>query len=121
MPRFMIADADPASRKAIFLWLIYKMGIDEIVEAADGNELVKQMDESQPDIILMDWGLPNRPTLKYCQEIQHKKPALKWIILSVDSSVFDEAKDYSPWFLQKGTSPEQFFLLIQNVIKNLNK
>ncbi len=116
MPRVIIADPDPPSRKALMLWLVYKMGVDEIVLVADGEELMEQIEEAIPDIILMDWDLPNRPPLEYCQDVQSKHSALQWVILSVNGAVSKEAMHLSPWFLQKGAAPEAIFSLLKKVI-----
>lgn len=116
MPRVVIADPDSTSRKALILWLIYKMGIDEIVQVANGDELKEQIEETVPDIILMDWGIPNRPSLEYCQDIQQKHPKLQWVILSVDASVSETAKCCSLWFLQKGISPATVYSFLTEVI-----
>ncbi|NUM43575.1 MAG: response regulator transcription factor [Anaerolineales bacterium] len=117
MPSVIIADPDPTSRKALMLWLVYKMGVDEIVQVADGEELIKQIEIAVPDIILMDWDLPHRPPLEYCQDVQLNHSALQWVILSVNGIVSEEARCWFPWFLQKGASPEAIFSLLKKVIR----
>jgi hypothetical protein len=64
----------------------------------------------------MDWAIPNRPPLAYCLDVVRKKPGLKWVVLSVDAAVAQEARACSPWFIQKGASPEAVFSLLKKVI-----
>ncbi|HLF89524.1 MAG TPA: response regulator [Anaerolineales bacterium] len=117
MTRVIIADPDPKSRNAFFLWLVYKLGIDEIIQASDGERLMEHLKQDIPDVVLMDWSLPDRPAPEFCKKLQERHPGLRWIILSIDAEVSIQAMSYSRWFLQKGSSPEKVFLLLQELIK----
>lgn len=113
MMRVLIADPDPKSRNALFLWLTYKFGVDEIIQVSDGGRLREQLEHDIPNLILMDWSLPDRPTAEFCQEIQEKIPTLRWVILSVDADISGQV-DASSWlFLQKGSPPDEVFLTLQ--------
>jgi DNA-binding NarL/FixJ family response regulator len=56
--RILIADHQPAVRSAVGLLLNEKLGLDTVGEAADNQGLLAQLDDLQPDIILIDWELP---------------------------------------------------------------
>jgi DNA-binding NarL/FixJ family response regulator len=114
--RVIIADPDSKSRNAILLWLVYKLGIDEIIQVSNGDSLMEALEDNIPDLIMMDWSLPQRPPLEVFRKIQEESPHLQWIILSVNADTWKQAKKYTHWFLQKGLPPENLLTLVQEVI-----
>lgn len=115
MPRIIIADPDPYSRNALFLWLIYKSGVDEIVKVKDGDTLGRMISELPPALVLMDWSLPGRPDASACARYRDLY-GTRWIILSVDDSVAEAARSCSPWFIRKGSSPDEILDLIRTAL-----
>ena len=116
MARIIIADPDPASRNALFLWLAYKQGVEDIIQVSDGAELACALAESIPDVIMMDWALPDRPAPEFIRGIREKHPELRWIIMSVDSEIALQAAGCSDWFIRKGSSPEGMFSVIKKIL-----
>jgi DNA-binding NarL/FixJ family response regulator len=58
--RILIADRQAALRSAIRLFLEKQPHLHVVGEAADVQELLSQIETTQPDIILLDWGLGDR-------------------------------------------------------------
>jgi DNA-binding NarL/FixJ family response regulator len=56
---------------------------EEIHEAANGSEAIQSVEESQPDIILMDARMPTMSGLQATRLIKAKWPQIKIVILSV--------------------------------------
>jgi DNA-binding NarL/FixJ family response regulator len=58
-----------------------------IGEASDGLEAVKKAEELQPDLVLLDLGLPKLNGMEAARRIRRLAPNSKILIVSQDSSV----------------------------------
>jgi DNA-binding NarL/FixJ family response regulator len=58
-----------------------------IGEASDGSEAVRKAEELQPDLILLDIGLPKLNGIEAARQIRKHSPVSKILFLSQDSSV----------------------------------
>lgn len=56
-PRIMIAD-DLQVMRRLLKSSLSKAGFQEIIEASNGEELLKKLDEVPPDIVICDWDMP---------------------------------------------------------------
>lgn len=63
-----------------------------IQTAPDGIKALKMISESQPELVLLDLGLPNMSGESVCLEIRKKYPDLKVIILSARNDTLDIVK-----------------------------
>jgi len=68
MTRYLIADPDYTSRKAIALLLTYRLHAEEIFDAVDGDELVDRLAQVSPHILLVDCALPGLPAPQVFQD-----------------------------------------------------
>jgi DNA-binding NarL/FixJ family response regulator len=59
--RVLIADRHAATRSALRILLKEEPGLNVVGEAADGQELLAQLDATRPDIVVLDWELPGKP------------------------------------------------------------
>lgn len=69
----LVEDEEP-----IILLLTYNLQLEDytLIVARDGDEAVSLAINEQPDLILLDWMLPNRSGLSVCKTIR-KHPALR--------------------------------------------
>jgi two-component system, NarL family, response regulator DesR len=58
MTRVLLADPDLVVRSSMALLLRHKLGVDEIIEVSDGDQLHERALAFQPDLLLLDWQLP---------------------------------------------------------------
>ena len=117
MIRALIADPDLSTRRALALWLTYRFGIQDVVQVPDGNGLAESLSLSVPDLILMDWSIPNRPGQEFYAKIQAKNPLLRWFILSVNPDVPQGADEVMMKFIQKGSDLSELEAAIKEVIQ----
>jgi DNA-binding NarL/FixJ family response regulator len=61
-------------------------GLQIVGEASDGLEAVRQVEELQPDIILLDIGLPTLNGIQAARRIRNLSPRSKIIFVSAESS-----------------------------------
>lgn len=50
--------------------ILSKLGHTDIVEAADGVEGLKKIEESTPDLILLAWNMPNMDGLTFLKKVR---------------------------------------------------
>ena len=107
MIRIIIADPDPATRKALTLLLRRKMGTNGIVEVGDVETLISTLADASPDLLLLDWRLYGSPAPETCRLLQKAYPHLKIVLLSVDADDAVAAKEAGALFIHKGASPDE--------------
>lgn len=107
MTRYLIADPDYTSRKAIALLLTYRLHAEEIFDAVDGEELVERLAQVSPHILLVDCALPGLPAPQVFQDYRHAHPDSILVLLSVDNAHAVKARAYGAAFIFKGLSAEE--------------
>jgi DNA-binding NarL/FixJ family response regulator len=116
MPRVLIADPDPASSNAILLWLVHRLGVEEILQVADGNCLLEQLVTGQVDAVLMDGALPNRPDPEFFQAYRTTRPNLVLVLLSEKAELSALAEEYAATFVHKALPPSDFLEALQPLL-----
>ncbi len=106
MIRVVIADPDPATRKALTLLLQRKMDRNSIVEVGDVETLIRTLAGESPDLLLLDWRLYGSPAPDTCRLLQKAYPNLKIILLSVNAEDEAAAREAGAEFIHKGASPD---------------
>jgi len=106
MIQILIADADPAARKALNLLLQRKLCIDEIYEVADVESLISALANTPPIWLFLDRKLYGSPPLETCRLLQKAFPHLKIVLLSLDASDEVIARSAGVDFIHKGAAPE---------------
>jgi len=107
MIRIIIADSDPATRKAITLLLQRKLGTNGLIEVGDVETLISTLAGESPDLLLLDWRLYGSPAPDTCRLLQKAYPHLIIILLSVNTEDEASAKEAGAGFIHKGASPDE--------------
>ena len=107
---------------------LYRMGLSMLLgkaeeitlcaEAADGLEGIKAARENNPDVILMDIGLPNIDGIEATQRIKDFNPDVKVLIFTSrdsENDVFEAFKAGADGYIMKGATPEQTLAAIKAV------
>lgn len=91
--RVMIADDHPIVRDGLKKLLSLEDDIEVVAVASDGREVLDQVSEHQPDIILLDLRMPNLDGISTLQTLAQKNCPAKVIILtaSEDKNEFVQA------------------------------
>lgn len=116
MIRILIADPDPATRKALALLLRHKLGTDGTVEIQDVASLICALTEAKPDLLLLDWRLYGSPAPETCLLLQKAYPDLKIVLLSVDANDATAAKEAGALFIHKAAAPDETLATLKTIL-----
>ena len=84
--RVLIADDHAIFRESLHSHLNTLGNIEVVGEAADGIEAVDLAGRLNPDIVLMDYSMPNLNGLVATQQIKKRFPSIKILILTMFES-----------------------------------
>lgn len=81
--RILLADDHTLVRRGICRLLEDQPDLEVVGEAADGHEAVAKAAELQPDVVLMDIGMPGMNGLEATERIKHRFPDIQVLLLTV--------------------------------------
>ena len=109
--KVMLVDDQPLIRNGIAS-LLRSRGHEVVAEANDGQEALGLVDESSPDLILMDIQMPGMGGLEATRLIKTQYPDTKIVMLTVsddENNLFEAVKSGAHGYLLKDLEPPQFF------------
>ena len=116
MTCILIADPDPASRKALSLLLTRKLGAEVIIEATEAESLPTLEKSTHPDALLLDDDLPGLSLPGTCTQLQREFPLLKIVLLSLDETAHEKAIPCAIRFIHKGACLDETLSLLQTIL-----
>ncbi len=84
--RILVADDHEIVRRGICVLLKSHAGWDVCTEAADGREAVESAKQLDPDIVILDIGMPNVNGLTAARQILQNDPQQKILFLTITDS-----------------------------------
>ena len=85
--KVMIADDHSLIREGIKQLLEFDGSMEVVSEAANGIECLDKLEDSVPDILLLDINMPNKNGLEVLDEIKRKEYDIKVLILTVHNEL----------------------------------
>ncbi len=116
--RVLIADDHPHFREGLRALLLSAPNLEVVGEAADGREAVSLAEKLQPDVILMDLGMPGINGIEATREILRTSPHIAVLVLSMqedDDSVFAALQAGARGYLLKGALKAEILRSIRAV------
>jgi DNA-binding NarL/FixJ family response regulator len=116
--KIVLVDDHDIVRDGLKVLLMNLPDIKVIGEVSTGFELFCLLQNSKPDIILMDISLPKMSGIVVTEKIRHEYPDIKVIMLTAsvnDKSVFDSFKAGASGFLPKNINQSELLSAIREV------
>jgi two-component system, NarL family, invasion response regulator UvrY len=118
MKRILIADPDPAFRKALSLLITRKLEIRLIDEAADTGSLIQKLADTRPDLLLLSWSIHGVPGPETCILLRNTYPELKIILLGLYPEDAITAHAVGAGFICKAASPDETLEVLKSVLSD---
>jgi len=118
LKKILIADDHPVFRKGISLLLKEEWHQLEIIEAANGLEIIDHYQNHQPDLLLIDYSMPNLNGYEAAEQLLKKNKELKIILFTMFDSTavaFNFLKIGGRGFIAKGGHPDEIIKAIRTV------
>ncbi len=81
MTRILIADDQPEVRSALRFLLEQQPSIEVIGEIDNNDDLISWLEQTQPDLVLLDWELSGRSSENTIPELRRNYPGVATIVL----------------------------------------
>ena len=124
MCKTLIVEDNAAFRQSLKEILTNKFPSMTIEEAADGNEALKKIDNSLPDLIFMDIKLPGENGLTLTKKIKITNPKISIIILtSYNIPEYKKAAHNcgATYFIAKSSSTgKEITELVESILSDIN-
>jgi DNA-binding NarL/FixJ family response regulator len=118
MIRVLLADDQTLIRQGIRLLLEIEADIQVVGQAADGLEVLQQVEATHPDVVLMDVRMPKMDGVEATRQLAARFPEVKVIILTTfedDETVFEGLKAGARGYLLKDISSEEMAEAVRKV------
>ena len=116
--RILLAEDHSVVRSGLRTIISTEKDMEVVGEADDGVEVVAKAQELQPDLILMDIGLPGLGGLEATRMIKNNLPAVKILILTIHESeecLFHALNVGADGYLTKASDESEVVLAIRSV------
>jgi two-component system, NarL family, invasion response regulator UvrY len=113
MTRIIIADPDPAFRKALALLISRRLDVPQIDEVADTGTLIHKLADTRPDLLLLNWSIHGVPGPETCVLLRNTYPGLNVILLSLNPEDAESARCAGAGFICKSASPEDTLAVLR--------
>ncbi|MBL4700039.1 MAG: response regulator [Phycisphaeraceae bacterium] len=82
--KIMLVD-DSKTMRSIQKGILTQMGHTDLVEACDGQDALSKVFAEKPDLILLDWNMPNMDGLSFLQAYRQKDKATPVIMVTTEA------------------------------------
>jgi len=116
--RIAIVDDDPLVRMGLKAIVGSEPGWDVVGEAGDGAEAIAVVEQTRPDVVLMDVRMPGMDGLEATRHIVAEFPESKVLVLTtfeVDEYVFEAMRSGASGFVLKRVPPPELIEAVRVV------
>ncbi len=110
-----IVDDSGPYREALKYYFSQLDDIEIMFEAADGLQLIENLKEQQPQVILLDMDMPNLDGINALTQLRDQYPSIKFIILTMyheKSIIWSFMANGANSYLNKSADAEEIYTAI---------
>jgi len=118
--KLAMADDHALFRKGMLSMIKEFEGIEVVLEAENGQDLIDQLEYNMPDVILMDLSMPVLDGVAATRIIRPKYPDIRILVLSMSDDeriIYNMMEAGANGYLLKNTEPEELYEAIHTVAK----
>jgi two-component system nitrate/nitrite response regulator NarL len=118
MIKIILVDDHPLFREGIASRLNMHEGIDIIAEAENGKQLLEKLEDTRPDIVMMDISMPEINGMDALEIVKEKFPEIRVIMLSMHDDkeyIVSVIRSGAEGYLLKDISGEEMIAAIHKV------
>lgn len=118
MIKVAVVDDHALVRKGIALFIKSLKGVEVLIEAENGQDLLKQIQETHVDIVLLDIQMPVMDGYEACQILVQNFPGVKVLIMSHlvnKESIHKALQAGAHGYFSKGGQPKQMETAIRTI------
>ncbi|MFT6102981.1 MAG: two-component system nitrate/nitrite response regulator NarL [Granulosicoccus sp.] len=118
MIKIMLVDDHPLFREGIASRLNMHEDIDIIAEAENGKQLLEKLEDTRPDIVMMDISMPEINGMDALEIVKEKFPEIRVIMLSMHDDkeyIVSVIRSGAEGYLLKDISGEEMIAAIHKV------
>lgn len=118
--RLFLADDHVLVREGVAGLLATQPDIEIVGEASDGLEALEKARALQPDVILMDIGMPRCDGLEATRLIKREMPEVKIVMLTVhdaDERLFEAIRSGAQGYLLKNINSAELLEMLRGIVR----
>lgn len=119
--KIAIADDYKIFREGLKVGLSADEALEVVLEADNGEDLLKALENETPDVILMDLKMPIMDGMEATKEVRKKYPSVKVLVVSMyedDKFIIHLMENGANGYLLKNTEPDEIRRSIYAVHEN---
>lgn len=116
--RILVADDHPVVRDGLVAILSTQPDLEVVAEAASGQEVLERVDQTRPDIILLDLEMPGMDGLETLTALRESEPEARVLIFTAfdtDERILAALRAGARGYLLKGAPRQEVFNAIRVV------
>ncbi len=121
--KIMLVD-DSKTMRSIQKGILAQMGHTDLVEACDGQDALSKVFAEKPDLILLDWNMPNMDGLSFLQAYRQKDKGTPVIMVTTEAEkhrVVDALKAGVNNYVVKPFTPDALSSKIAQTLEKCGK
>lgn len=119
LTKVLIAEDSPSTRAMLKTVLQRASDMEVVGEAENGDSVLSKADSLQPDVVLMDVGLPGISGLEATKHLKQQHPKLKVIMVTAndnDAVVFDAFSAGADGYYLKSNTADSLLQAVRSVV-----
>lgn len=116
--KIMLVD-DSQTMRNVEKKVLAQIGYSDVVEASDGQDALSKVGAAKPDLILLDWNMPNMDGLSFLKKFRQSDKVTTVIMVTTEAEktrVVEAIKAGVNNYVVKPFTPEQLGKKIQETL-----
>ncbi|GAB3708669.1 response regulator transcription factor [Spirosoma flavus] len=117
--RILVADDHSVVRKGIRTLLEDESDMQIIGEAADGDEAIEMLSQTEPDVLLLDITMPRMSGIEALKVVSQQYPRVRTLMFSMHNNpdyILKSVQHGAAGYILKDTNQEEILLAVRTIV-----